>query len=221
VYGLTDIDPFTQILILYFRSIIINHLQETFKAKDTIVLFIYCNYKKQYTVQELVAALLKQLALHNLTSESSDLLKDFKRRKCHPPLSQLRALVQNEVKMCSCVFLVIDALDEYPDRIQKGLVAQIQSLTSLQPLVTSRTILAIEHALFPDCKLHITAKGSDIHTYMEAQFSSPYASMMRRLISKPSSTIKKEDIIEGVTAKAQGMYVFMASPLYNFLNSPE
>jgi hypothetical protein len=152
-----------------------------------------------------LAALLKQLALHNLTSESSDLLKDFRSKQCHPPLRQLRALLQNEVKIYSSVFLVIDALDEYPYGIQESLVAEIQSLTSLQLLVTSRPIPTIEHTLCPDYKLHIAAKGSDIHTYLEAQFSGPHASMMRRLISKPSSAIRKEDIIKGVTAKAQGM----------------
>jgi hypothetical protein len=114
-------------------------------------------------------------------------------------------LLQNELKTYSSVFLVIDALDEYPDSTQRGLMAEIQSLTSVQLLVTSRPILAIEHTLCPDGKLHITAKGSDIHTYLEAQFSSPDASMMRRLISKPSSAIRKDDIIEGVTAKAQGV----------------
>jgi hypothetical protein len=204
-YDLIDIDCSTQILISFIRSIIINHLEETFKAKDTIVLFIYCNYKKQYNVEDLVAALFKQLALHQLTADSLDLLKDLKSKQRHPPQRQLMSLLQNEVKNHSSVFLVIDALDEYPDGIQKDLMVEIQSLTSVQLLVTSRPILAIEHTLCPDYKLHITAKSSDIHTYLEAQFSSPHANMMRRLISKPSSTIRKEDIMEGVTAKAQGM----------------
>jgi hypothetical protein len=177
----------------------------TFKAKDTIVLFIYCNYKKQYNVEDLVAALFKQLALHQLTADSLDLLKDLKSKQRHPPLRQLMDLLQYELKTYSSVFLIIDALDEYPDSTQRSLMAEIQSLGSVQFLVTSRPILAIEHTLCPDCKLHITAKGSDIHTYMESQFSSPHASMMRRLISKPSSAIRKENIIEGVTAKAQGM----------------
>jgi hypothetical protein len=152
-----------------------------------------------------MAALLKQSAWHNLTSNSSDLLRDCKSKQHHPSLGQLMTLLQKELKTYSSVFLVIDALDEYPDGIQKDLMAKIQSLTSVNLLVTSRPIPAIEHTLCPDCKLYVTAKDSDIHAYLEAKLSSPHARMLRRLISKPSSSIRKEDIIEKVTMKAQGM----------------
>jgi hypothetical protein len=192
---------------IFIRSTIIQHLEETFRAKNTVVLFIYCSYKKQYSVHHLVEALLRQLALHGLTSDSLALLKE-KKDKLHPlSLGQLMTLLQMEVQTYSCVFVVIDALDEYSDRVQKDLMAKIQSLTPVKLLVTSRPILSIEHNLCADCKLDITAKDSDIKAYLEAQLSSPHADMLRRLISKPSSSIRKEDIIEKVTMKAQGMYV--------------
>jgi hypothetical protein len=117
------------------------------------------------------------------------------------------ALLQTEVKTYSCVFIVIDALDEYSDGVQKELIAKIQSLTSVKLLVTSRPILSIEYNLCADGKLEITAKDSDINAYLETQLSSPHADMLRRLISKPSSLISKEDIKNRVAMKAQGMYV--------------
>jgi hypothetical protein len=191
----------------YIRSTIIEHLQETFGAKDTIVLFIYCNYKKQYSVHQLMEALLRQLALHGLTSDALALLKGQK-DKLHPlSLGQLMTLLQTEVKTYSCVFIVIDALDEYSDTVQRELMAKIQSLTSVKLLVTSRPILSIEHNLCADGKLEITAKDTDINAYLEAQLSSPHADMLRRLISKSSSLISKEDIMNRVAIKAQGMYV--------------
>ncbi|KAF8226373.1 hypothetical protein L208DRAFT_1051913, partial [Tricholoma matsutake] len=125
-------------------STIIQHLEETFGDKqDTIVLFIYCNYKKQYSVQELMAALLRQLALHNLTYDSQALLNRLKNKQHHPSLGQLRTLLQNEVDAYSRVFMVIDALDECSDVVQKDFMEKIQSLTSVKLLVTSRLIDSI------------------------------------------------------------------------------
>ena len=152
-------------------------------------------------------ALLRQLALHGFTSDALALLKGQKDKLQPLSLGQLMSLLQTEVKTYSRVFIVIDALDEYSDGVQKELIAKIQSLTSVKLLVTSRPILSIEHNLGADSKLEITAKDSDINAYLETQLSSPHADMLRRLISKPSSLISKEDIMNRVAMKAQGMYV--------------
>jgi hypothetical protein len=151
--------------------------------------------------------LLRQLAVHGLTSDTLAFLKG-QRDKLHPfSLGKLMALLQTEVKTYSSVFIVIDALDECSDGVQKELMGKIQSLTSVKLLVTSRPILSIEHNLCADAKLEITAKDSDINAYLENKLSSPHADMLRRLISKPSSLISKEDIMNRVAMKAQGMYV--------------
>jgi hypothetical protein len=155
-------------------------------------------------------ALLRQLAVHGLTSDSLALLKEQKDKLRPLSLGQLITLLQTEVKTYTCVFIVIDALDESSDIVQKDLMAKIQSLTSVKLLVTSRPILSIEHHLGADCKLEITAKDSDINAYLEAQLASPRADMLRRLISKPSCSISKEDIMNMVAMKAQGMYVYIS-----------
>jgi len=186
---------------------IIEHLLDTFVGQDTIVLLIYCNYKKQYGVHQLMEALLRQLALHCLTSDNLALLEE-QRDKLKPlSLGKLMVLLQTEVKTHSCVFIIIDALDGYSDGVQKEFIAKIPSLTSVKILVTSRPILSIEHNLAADSKLEITAKDSDINAYLETQLSSPHADMLRRLLSKPSSQISKKDIINRVAMKAQGMFL--------------
>jgi hypothetical protein len=153
-------------------------------------------------------ALLRQLALRgHLTPNTLAFLKGQNDKLQPLSLGQLMTLLQTEVKTYSCVFIVIDALDEYSDGVQKELIAKIQSLTSVKLLVTSRPILSIEHNLGADSKLEITAKDSDINAYLETQLSGPHADMLRRLISKPSSQISKEDIMNRVAMKAQGMYV--------------
>jgi hypothetical protein len=150
-------------------------------------------------------ALLKQLASYGLSSDSSDLLDELKSKQRHPSVVELMTLLQTEVKTYSGVFIVIDALDEYPDVVQKDFMAKLQSLPSIKLLVTSRPIEAIGQMVCADCRLNITAKDSDIKSYLENQLSSSHADMLRRLISKPSSSIRKEDIIKKVAMRAQGM----------------
>jgi ankyrin repeat domain-containing protein 50 len=149
-------------------------------------------------------ALLKQLALHGLTSHSSDLLKDLKSKQRHPSIGDLMILLKNEVKTYSGVFIVIDALDECSDVVRKDLMSKIQSLTFVKILVTSRPIDTIGHDVGADCRLDIFAKDSDIKCYLEGQLSSSHGAMMRRLITR-SSSIREKDIITKVTMKAQGM----------------
>jgi hypothetical protein len=151
-------------------------------------------------------ALLKQLALHGLTSNSLVLLQEHKTKQRHPSLEQLMILLQNEVKTHSCVFILIDGLDEYSDVVLKDLMVNIQSLTTVKLLVTSRPIYSIEHDVCADCRLNIASKGSDIKSYLEGQLSSPHGRMMKRLISK-SSSITEGDIIKTIIMKAEGMYV--------------
>jgi hypothetical protein len=150
-------------------------------------------------------ALLKQLASHGLTSHSSDLLKELKSKQRPLSLGQIMTLLQTEVKTYFHVFTVIDALDEYSDVVRKDFMAKIQSLSSVKLLVTSWPIDSIGHDTCAYYRLDITAKDSDIKSYLKGQLSSSHASTLKRLISKPSSSIREEDIIARVTMKAQGM----------------
>jgi hypothetical protein len=153
-------------------------------------------------------ALLKQFSLHGLTSDSLTQLKENRSNQRHSSMEQLMVMLQTEVKTYSCVFIVIDGLDEYSDVVQKDLMLKIQSLTSVKLLVTSRPIHSIEHDVCADCRLNITAKDSDIKSYLEGQLSSPHGRMMKRLISK-SSSITEQDVIEMIIMKAKGMYVYV------------
>ena len=175
---------------------------------DAVVTFIYCNYKAQYNVLQLLEALLQQLAFHRLTSDSTEFLIKHQDQGRRPSLDALMTILKAEIETYSNVFIVVDALDEcFPEQAQQDLLERLQSLTVATPvaklMVTSRYIPSIERAIHADVKLEIVATECDIRSHVEARIFKNHT--LNRLITKaPSMT---ERVVRKVTDKAQGMYV--------------
>ena len=172
-----------------------------------VVVFVYCNYKAQYNVLQLLEALLKQLALKRLASDSIAALRKDKDSGRRPSLDKLIAILEAELKTYHRVFIVIDALDEFfPESAQSDLLKRLRYLTSISPaklMVTSRHIPFIEGAIYADVKLEIIALDSDIESFVEARISN--GNMLQRLLTKPPSI--REQVVRAVVERAQGMCV--------------
>jgi len=170
-----------------------------------IVVFIYCNYKAEYSVLQLLEALLKQLAHHRLTSDSIKALKTDKDLGRHPSLDKLMTVLEAEIKTYSRVFMVVDALDEYfPEEARNNLLERLRSLTkvpSAKLMITSRYIPSIESAICADIKLEIIALDNDVKALVEARISED--KMLERLVTRQPSI--KEKVVRAVVEKAQGM----------------
>jgi hypothetical protein len=184
-------------------------LQNLFKADDgAAVVFIYCNYKAQYNVLQLLEALLKQLAFHRLKSSSIETFqKNHVDWGSRPSLDTITTILKTEIETYSHVAIVIDALDEcFTERVQVDLLEKLRTLTVIpgtKLMVTSRPIPSIEHAIHADVKLHIVAMEHDIKSHVEAQIFKN--NMLKRLITKAPSI--EDKVVRAVTEKAQGMYV--------------
>jgi len=171
--------------------------------------FIYCNYKAQYNVLQLLEALLRQLALNRLAPDSTEKLQKDKDSGRRPSLDKLMAILETELKTYYRVFIVVDALDEFPPELaQSDLLKKLRYLTSVSSaklMVTSRHIPFIESAILADVKLEIIALDSDIESLIEARISDD--NMLERLVTKPPSI--KEQVVRAVVVRAQGMYVYI------------
>jgi hypothetical protein len=185
---------------------------------DSAVVFIYCNYKAQYNVVQLMEALLKQLAFRGLTSGSTELLQmKHKDLGLRPSLSTLTTLLKAEIETYSRLFIVVDALDEcFPEQVRGDLLDELRSLTIIphtKLMVTSRDIPSIERAIKADITIEIVATDSDIKSHVEGRISKD--AMLKRLITKAPSM--EEKVVHRVVEKAQGMYVvsdFFSLPLF-------
>ena len=200
------------------RSLVINHFQELFWTDgNAAVVFIYCNYKAQHTILQLMGALLKQLALHRLSPGSIEILqRDHKEKERRPSLETLITLLETEFKTYSRVFIVIDALDEhFPDEDRMVLLEKLRVLTVVSPaklMVTSRDILSIDRAIRADIQLETQATESDIRSYIDGRILKN--TMLKRLVTKLPSIGEK--VVGLVVERAQGMYVVTDLPFPPF-----
>jgi hypothetical protein len=130
------------------RSIVVNHLQTTFRENNAIgIAFVYCNYKEQaqQTVSNLIANLLKQMVQRR--RDISDNMRSFyHHHQCEdnrPTLDEITGALNSEIQTYSKVFLIVDALDECreDDGTREKLLKVLRSLDgNVNLMVTSRDL---------------------------------------------------------------------------------
>ena len=158
------------------------------------------------TPANLVSNLLRQLVLPQpvIPDELKLLYESHVRKGTRPSLGECTKLLRTAVEGCSKVFIVIDALDEYPvtEGARNTLLTEIRKL---QPraclLVTSRDIPNIEHELQGACHLEIGASDEDIKGYLQERISSS-SDLMAYTREDPKLY---NTIITTIVEKAQGM----------------
>lgn len=191
----------------------VKHLQDSFRVKNVVVVCIYCNYKDQtrQMIPQLVASLLKQVIQDRprASDEIKSFYKDHIVQGSRPNCEELRKAFQSEIGN-STVFLVVDALDEYPERDQELLLLELQSLAStLKLMVTSRPLPLIERLFQDAIHLEIRATHDDVQKYIRSRILHE-----RRLkIHVERDRGLQESILYKVTTNVRGMYGFLSSSL--------
>lgn len=156
-------------------STVIDHLKQSYRQEETGIAYIYCVHNGAHqTPINFLGSLLQQLAL-----ESVAILEDIK--SCHkhharygtrPTLDEISRLLRSQVEKFDQVFIVIDALDECPERDQtrKLLLVGVRSLLpKVRIMVTSRDIPSIENMLKYDTRLEIRAREHDLRNFIKSQ----------------------------------------------------
>jgi hypothetical protein len=147
--------------------LVINHLQQNFSLNsNNAVVFLYCDYQTEYSVIQLLEAILKQLAQHHLTSDVLDSLAKHKEKKSHPTVDELMVILQSEIKTYHHFFVVVDALDECSDRIRLDFVKRLQAL-SASIIITSQNLADISKAFKQEAHLEIIGKSEDMRAYIK------------------------------------------------------
>jgi NACHT domain len=123
------------------------------------------------------------------------------RKQRRPSLAEYSELLQSEVRRFSEVFIVIDALDECPER--EGIRGFIPEVRKLLPnahlLVTSRHNPAIEHEFKKAARLEIRATDKDIKSYVDGRIRE------QPEFIREDSTLRSA-ILDTIIQKADGMY---------------
>lgn len=157
-------------------STIIDHLLATFCNDQIPVVYIYCDYTKQYeqTPDSLIASILKQL-LQNQSRLSGHIWKTFDHQTnsgTRPSADEIYALLQSTLSEFSQVYIVVDAVDELSDsgQVRRTLLSKLNALQEIDIvnlMVTSRFIPQIKQELHDPRRLEIRASDDDVRRYAE------------------------------------------------------
>jgi hypothetical protein len=162
-------------------SIIAEELSTRFQDEsDTIVAYIYCNFKRQdeQTLEDLLASVLKQLAQGKpyLPESVKSLHERCQSQKTQPSVDDISTVLQLVAAEYSRVFILVDALDEC--RALDGCRTQflsklfdLQARCAISLFATSRHIPEVVGAFKQQPSLEIRANKQDLERYIDGHIS--------------------------------------------------
>ncbi|KAF7345781.1 ANK-REP-REGION domain-containing protein [Mycena venus] len=187
-------------------SMVVDHLSAAFRNnKDIGVACIYLNHKEadQQTPPKLLAGLWRQLVLdQDIGSIAGGLYKQHREKGTVPSLEEVVNLLSSSLKEFSQVFIIVDAIDEYPEfqreiLLQK-LAEQMHLCLSVNLMVTSRPHVPPGHTLPNVETLDIGAIPEDIEKFVDAQIDS--SSRLSRHVQRQPKL--REDIHSKISSKS-------------------
>jgi hypothetical protein len=199
---------------------VIENLRERLKNDIGVgIACIYCNYKEKdaQTLTNLVAGLWAQLARNSgsLSTEARDLYSTHVRQNSPPTLDEVSKMLQSEIARYSKIFVVIDALDEYPEGDRSTLLNKLRELRPrINLMVTSRYLDAIANDFEGSPQLEISANVEDVQAYIVGRISGE--KMLSRFVSKDAAL--GENIVNIVAGKAKKMYETLKQNIHSSLS---
>ncbi|KAJ7094770.1 hypothetical protein C8R44DRAFT_951374, partial [Mycena epipterygia] len=153
-------------------SIVVDHLRTQPEAHNLGVAVIYLNHKETdtHSPSNLLASLWRQLVLRKpIGSDVHELYQKHREPRTRPTLYEAQTVLRSVIREYSNVFILIDALDEYPEAQRDDLLWRLSRLgPRINLLVTSRPHITINHITSFEM-LEIRAREGDIRKYLEGR----------------------------------------------------
>ncbi|TFK18242.1 hypothetical protein FA15DRAFT_268049 [Coprinopsis marcescibilis] len=185
-------------------AIVIKHLQKRFP--DTPILFIFCQIAKQWTVEDLLAALLRQV-LERHHERVLPLIKErwenHRMEDTKPSEHELLEWLSESLSQFPKAFISLDALDELlSDRTKSRLLHALVSFRK-NLLITSRTLDLLEQCV-PDARfVDIRAHREDIQIFFEDRVK--HTPVLTRLLAGKESI--QNELLSKLDHSSDGMFL--------------
>jgi hypothetical protein len=186
---------------------VVEHLIAQYETnKDIGVACIYLNHKEvdNQTPSRLLAGLWRQLVHgRDLSSVAKDLYKQHQEKGTAPSLEEVVNVLRSSITELSKVYIINDAMDEYPEIQREILLQHLAEIGSnVNLMITSRPNISPEPSSFPNLeRLDVQAAQEDIQAYINAQIKlSPRLS--KHIQKKP---VLREQIHAKITDTVAGM----------------
>ncbi|KAJ6470172.1 ankyrin repeat-containing domain protein, partial [Mycena vulgaris] len=189
-------------------SMVVEHLNAAFRNNKNIgVACIYLNHKEadQQTPPKLLAGLWRQLVFNrDIGSIAENLYKQHREKHTEPSLEEVVNVVSSSLKEFSQVFIIVDAMDEYPEFERHILLQHLAAISSnVNLMITSRPHISLEPFSFPDLEtLDIRATPEDLREYINAQI---YSSRLAQHVKDLPQL--QEEIYAKIIGAADGMFL--------------
>ncbi|KAJ7287134.1 ankyrin repeat-containing domain protein [Mycena rebaudengoi] len=190
-------------------SVVVNYLQAQFQPIENIgVACLYLNHKEGdlQSPENLLASLWWQLVIGKpLVASVHKLYEHHHDRRTRPSVQEIDNVFRSVIAEYSKVYLVIDALDEYPDDQRHWLLNHLATLgPKTNVMLTSRPHITLNPTLFPEIHtLEICATEDDICRYVDSHIQmSPRLS--RHVQSRPEL---HQEIEAKILHNVEGMFL--------------
>ncbi|KAJ7270946.1 ankyrin repeat-containing domain protein [Mycena rebaudengoi] len=188
-------------------SIVVDYLRNELQGNSTGVAVAYLNHKESdaQSPSNILAGLWWQLVAERFISPlAQQLYQKHQSRHTRPSLDEVREIFCSTVTGFSKVFVVVDALDEYPEAHRHILLDTLAAIGgSVSLMLTSRPNIS-PHSFFPTVPVvEVRAQDDDIHHYVKAQIQSSFR-LSKYVRARPEL---HEEIETKIVESADGMFL--------------
>jgi hypothetical protein len=190
-------------------AVIIDYLLRTRHVAYHLIVFIYCNYKRQseQSAKHMLSSFLRQIV--DIQPDTPKPVQDFYafhiEKRTTPSSDEIRQTLETASKGLYGLTIVVDALDECEVRARQEFLLVVDTLRKgceVRLLATSRVSPTIEsHSTFlGKPKLEVKASDGDLERYFRSRASELHS----QVVSKPELL---ENLVASTVSAMGGMYV--------------
>ncbi|KAJ7129926.1 hypothetical protein C8R46DRAFT_678042 [Mycena filopes] len=187
-------------------SILVNDLR-TNPERGVAVIYLHHKEIEAQSPPSLLAGVWRQLIFkRSIPSTVCQLYNDHREQCTRPTLDETYSVLCCTVAEFSEVFIVVDALDEYPEDQRDVLLHCLTTLgANVHLLFTCRPHINLDHIICPDDleTLEIRANEDDIRRYIDAQIARSWR-LSRHVKSCPELRI---EIQRRIAARSDGIFL--------------
>ncbi|KAJ7278175.1 ankyrin repeat-containing domain protein [Mycena rebaudengoi] len=190
-------------------SAVVDYLREKSPSPNVGVACTYLNHKEMdmQSPENILAGLWRQIMFAKpilLGSPAHSLYQKHHETGTQPSVDEMHALLSSAVEDYSKVYIVIDALDEYPETKHHALLKHLAALRpNINLLFTSWPHIPPK-MFFPNTpSLEIRATEEDIHRYLDAQIQNSFQ-LSKHVLSRPEL---HQEIENQIIGNVDGMFL--------------
>jgi hypothetical protein len=184
---------------------VVDHLTAEFANENIGVACMYLNHKEaeEQTPAKLLSGLWRQLVLRrDLGSPAKKLYYHHQEKGTTPSVAEVFDVLCSALGVHSKVYIVVDAIDEYPEAQRRILLEYLVMMGStVNLMITSRPHIRPDSSLLNIDALEIRANEDDIYRYVEGQIQK--SSWLSKHIQTRADL--REEILSTITHAVDGM----------------